>query len=207
MIDASLAGDIRRLTLSTTKTTFRMTPPNADAVHRPGIALKGGGNEWLEEAFRRYERPLLSYALRFFYGDLERARDCVQDVFLALCNQPQAAIASHLEAWLFKTCRNRAIDFQRRRTHMVSSATDFGLDSVSDPDCDLQASQARHEQQDAVLAAVAQLPEREQELLTLRLTHELSYKQIAEVTGLSVSNVGYLLHQAIAKLRTACLDA
>ena len=50
---------------------------------------------------------------------------------------------------------------------------------------------------------ILQLPPREQELLTLRMSHGMSYKQIAEITGLSVSNVGFLLHQAISRLKTA----
>ena len=63
-------------------------------------------------------------------------------------------------------------------------------------------SMERQELLRAVLAQIQRLPERQQELLRLRLQEELSYKQIAEITGLSISNVGYLLHQALAGLRT-----
>ena len=50
-----------------------------------------------------------------------------------------------------------------------------------------------------------QLPEQQQELLRLRLHDGLSYKQIAQVTGLTASNVGYLLHQAVTSLRLSML--
>ena len=45
------------------------------------------------------------------------------------------------------------------------------------------------------------LPVKQQEVLRLRLHDGLSYKQIAEVLGLTASNVGYMLHQAIGSLR------
>ena len=53
----------------------------------------------------------------------------------------------------------------------------------------------------ALRQQVDELPTQQQEVLRLRLQDQLSYKQIAEVTGLSVSNVGYHIHQAVATLR------
>ena len=58
------------------------------------------------------------------------------------------------------------------------------------------------EQIDRLREQIETLPTRQQEILKLRLQEGLSYKQVAEVTGLTVTNVGYLLHQAITSLRT-----
>ena len=60
----------------------------------------------------------------------------------------------------------------------------------------------RDEQQQLQLQ-IDRLPKREQEVLALRLGQGLSYKQIAEITDLSVSNVGVLIHQAVTRLRTS----
>ena len=49
---------------------------------------------------------------------------------------------------------------------------------------------------------IEQLSEQQQEVLRLRLKDGLSYQQIADVTGLSASNVGYHLHQAVTTLRS-----
>ncbi len=51
------------------------------------------------------------------------------------------------------------------------------------------------------LRMIGSLPPRQQEVLLLKFQHGLSYKQIAHVTGLSVSNVGFLIHTAIKALR------
>ena len=45
------------------------------------------------------------------------------------------------------------------------------------------------------------LPPRQQELLQLKFQNDLSYQQISEITELSVSNVGVLIHNALKTLR------
>ena len=60
------------------------------------------------------------------------------------------------------------------------------------------------EQQDTadhVLRSVERLPDNQREVVRLKFQCGLSYKEIAAVTGLSVTNVGYLIHTALKKLR------
>ena len=52
-----------------------------------------------------------------------------------------------------------------------------------------------------VLALVKELPQNQQSVLMLKFQAALSYREIANVTGLSVSNVGYLIHQGLSTLR------
>lgn len=52
-----------------------------------------------------------------------------------------------------------------------------------------------------VLRLLETLPENQQEVVRLKFQNGLSYREISEITGLSVSNVGYLLHAAIQTLR------
>ena len=63
---------------------------------------------------------------------------------------------------------------------------------------------AAAERQEAVRLAVAvleSLPDNQQEVIRLKVQNGLSYREISEVTGLSVSNVGFLLHRGIKTLR------
>ena len=46
-----------------------------------------------------------------------------------------------------------------------------------------------------------------QEVVRLKFQNGMSYKEIADVTALSVSNVGFLLHTAINRLRTSIIAA
>ena len=52
-----------------------------------------------------------------------------------------------------------------------------------------------------VVAALEGLGERDREVVSLRFAGDLSYKEIAEVTGLTVSHVGVILHHAIRSVR------
>ena len=56
--------------------------------------------EWVREALARHERALVAYALRFT-GNLEQARDVVQDTFVKLCTADYAQVNGHLAAWLY----------------------------------------------------------------------------------------------------------
>jgi RNA polymerase sigma-70 factor (ECF subfamily) len=57
------------------------------------------------------------------------------------------------------------------------------------------------ESQTRVEGLLADLSENQQEVVRLKFQTGMSYREISEVTGLSVSNVGFLLHTAIKTLR------
>lgn len=59
-----------------------------------------------------------------------------------------------------------------------------------------------HDQQHHLLGLVTALPDSQREVVQLRFQGGLAYREIADVTGHSVSHVGVLLHQAIKQLRT-----
>ena len=64
---------------------------------------------WIRAALDRYERPLVLHARRLT-GDLEQARDAVQETFLRLVKERRDAVEPHLAEWLFTVCRNVALD-------------------------------------------------------------------------------------------------
>ena len=60
------------------------------------------------------------------------------------------------------------------------------------------------EQQDSVdkiLSLLAELSANQQEVLRLKFQHGLSYREISAVTGLTETNVGFLIHVGIKRLR------
>lgn len=63
--------------------------------------------EIINRALGRFERPLISHA-NTITGDLESARDAVQETFLRLSRQDVSALEPRLAPWLFFVCRNCA---------------------------------------------------------------------------------------------------
>ena len=158
---------------------------------------------WLHAMFVRLERPLIAYTLRLLNGNVEAARDCVQESFLRLCRENQSNVEGHVDAWLFKTCRNRAMDHHRQEARMIIDSDSTALAMAQASTAEPGGFLSQREEQEQLHDQIARLPTREQEVLSLRLGQGLSYKQIAEITDLSVSHVGVILHEAVTKLRTA----
>ena len=154
---------------------------------------------WIRSALDEYEGPLTGYAARIT-GDVESAKDVVQEVFLRLCSEDPVRLNSRLAPWLFTVCRNRALDLRRKggRMQALGDADTQTLDAVErDPAAIVEGREGAGQ----VARVVAQLPDNQQEVIRLRFQHSLSYKEIAGVTKLSVSNVGYLIHTALRTIR------
>jgi RNA polymerase sigma factor (sigma-70 family) len=155
--------------------------------------------ERIRSAIDQYQSRLIAVAARIT-GDLESARDVVQDTFLRLCRQDLDDIGDHLPAWLFRVCRNRALDV-RRKEGPLEPLADTPASPPQGGGSDPHRLLERSDDMRRVLAAVADLPAAQQEVLRLRFQHELSYKEISTITGDSVSNVGVLIHNGVRRIR------
>ena len=59
----------------------------------------------------------------------------------------------------------------------------------------------REESHSEVMRYLDRLPPNQKEVIRLKFQGEMSYKEISEVTSLSVSNVGFLMHTGLKRLR------
>jgi len=102
--------------------------------------------------------------------------------------------------WLYTVWRNRSLDVKRSES-IRRTAGDVNTVALSDSRNDPAGVAERGDSSRWVLCALSELPDNQQEVIRLRFKQELSYKDIAEVTGLSVSNVGFLIHTGIKGIR------
>ena len=157
-------------------------------------------SRFLERTFAEHQAPLTRYAARLL-GDPDRARDVVQDTFVKLMGQPAAAINGHAVEWLFTVCRHRALDVLRKEGRMKRFAEGEAerLTAVEPrPGRALEATETHA----ALIAMIGHLPPNQQEVVRLKFQNGFSYKEIARITEHSVTNVGFLIHTAVARLRT-----
>lgn len=155
--------------------------------------------KWISEVMDRHEGPLLRYATRIL-GDLERGRDIVQEAFLRLWKSDRFGVDDNAAQWLFTVCRNRALDVLRKEKRMIGLSDEIQKTHAASGGGPQRLAE---EKEDAgqVTSAVAQLPENQQEVIRLKFQNGFSYKQIARITGLSVSGVGFQIHTAMQTLR------
>lgn len=156
--------------------------------------------EWIRSAVAQYERPLTQYATHLLAGDLDRARDLVQEAFLRLCDQEKDAIEGHVVEWLYTVCRNLAIDVKRkeRRMRLITEEQQDSFAATYESPTD---AAERVDAFGRVSEVIQSLPPRQQEIVRLKFQHGMSYKEIGQVLNLTATNVGFILHTAIKSLR------
>jgi RNA polymerase sigma-70 factor (ECF subfamily) len=166
---------------------------------RPDQAKPGPSRpETIEELFEALESPLLSYALRLM-GERSLAEDIVQEAFMRL--HRNFAEVREPRRWLYRTTHNLALN-QRRATNRIvpldADPEDTGPSTEpADPQPFPDEQIARWEGIGLVRLSLESLDERSRRLIQLKFHENLSYKEISSRTGLTVGNVGYLLHHAI----------
>ena len=155
---------------------------------------------WIRSAIDRYESQLIRYTQRIT-RDLEQARETVQESFLKLWQEDQSKVEGHLLEWLYTVCRNHALDLKRKDKRMVPLAGEK-MPEVADDSPTAGEQLERREDENRVLDAFGSLNEKQQEVLRLKFQGGLSYAEISRITGLSVSNVGYIIHTGIQLIRS-----
>jgi RNA polymerase sigma-70 factor (ECF subfamily) len=104
---------------------------------------------------------------------------------------------SAFSTWLFTLARNIAADHFRKHRPLQYDLEDVQehlLTTATEEIVEQQLERAR------LAALLAQLPEREQELVALKYGAGLTNRAIAVLVGLSESNVGTILHRVVQKL-------
>jgi RNA polymerase sigma-70 factor, ECF subfamily len=138
-----------------------------------------------------YQTPIFNYVVRMV-GDRELAEEVTQDVFLRV-HQSLAGFSfrSKFSTWLYRIARNRALDALRDEPRRQSTA-----ELVEDTVTVLDAPVERGETIDAIWHAVGGLPEELKTCLLLRDIAGLSYTEIMEVAGASLTTVKWRIFRA-----------
>ena len=158
-----------------------------------------GRAEWVMHALDLHEGALVAYAARHT-RDVHAARDVVQEAFLRLCAEDEGRVGPHVKAWLYTVARRLAVDAMRKERRM-DPAGDAVLEKSAGREADPALAVETSDSASHALRLLSALPENQRECLDLKFRHGLMYREIAEVTGLSVGNVGFLIHTGLATLR------
>jgi RNA polymerase sigma-70 factor (ECF subfamily) len=160
-----------------------------------------GGNQCLLDRLVAEDLPkALRFALRLT-GCEESAEEVLQE---ALCRAARAAGSfrgqSQFRTWFFR------IVITAYRDHVAAAArhhcSDELLDQLADPHGgDPSVDVVANELQDIVAQRISALPSRQREVLLLTTYENMRPREVAEVLGISESNVHANLHYARARLR------
>ena len=154
----------------------------------------------VRRALDQHESTLIAYTASILGGDIERARDVVQDAMLRLYLTEPDRVRENLKSWLFTVCRNRAFDILRKEQRLDLGNEEV-IEAATDHEPDPSQSAGMHELYEHIWGCVDRLRPNQREVVRLKFLHDCSYQEIAGITGLSVGNVGFIMHHAIKKLR------
>jgi RNA polymerase sigma-70 factor (ECF subfamily) len=162
-----------------------------------------GERDALAALVRRHQRAVLSLAYRFL-GRWDAAEDVTQDAFLRVLSgasrfRPEARFTT----WLYRIVVNLCWD---RRRKAARDPLPLAPETSAGPGYSAVDGLTRGERAARVRAAIAELPDRQRLALALHRFHDMSHKQIAEVTGWSVAAVESCLVRAYDRLRTLLAD-
>ncbi len=110
-----------------------------------------------------------------------------------------------LIAWLFGIARHVIGDYLRAQKRRRWFSLDL-LRNKANADPTPEQIVVRNETREELLKAVAQLNDRERELIAFKFGARMTNRHIARLTGLSESNVGVILYRAIRRLRARLIE-
>ena len=128
-------------------------------------------------------------------GDSDQAEDVAQEAFFRLLDRNPEGTEAGLRSWLFMVATNLVRDRARTRKTRRRILSEFPPEeSVPGPEGDLD----RAEEIKRVRAALRVLSTRDREMLLLR-QEGFSYREIAQVAGVSHRSVGTILARALQR--------
>lgn len=171
------------------------------ATSEPAVRAAARGAALLEEAFAHHQAELLG-TLYYLVGNLEDARDALQDAFIKCWrHQEQVGEVENLKAWIFRVALNAGRDIREtawRRKRQGLPDDDAALASREGGPHEI----VEHDERLARLReALRQLRSEEQEVFLLRQNGELTYEEIAELLEVPTGTVKTRMRLALARLR------
>jgi RNA polymerase sigma-70 factor, ECF subfamily len=165
--------------------------------------VRGGDEEAFRLIFDRYGRPLISF-IYDMVGRRDLAEELAQETFVraykGICSLKDD---TKLSTWLFGIAKNVARESirSRIRDHNKVGMEDDGVAELSDKDLLPDDQLLSKELNSVIHEALAGLDADKREVFTLKIFHQRSYEEIAEITGFSIAKLKTDLHRARAEMR------
>jgi RNA polymerase sigma-70 factor (ECF subfamily) len=190
----------------TAQATGAETDPDAKLVER----LKAGDSKALDELFRRHRDSAYGIAYRLL-GNAEDALDVVQEAFIHVMRGIDSFRAqSTFRTWMYRIVTHAALDYRRYRA--VRSSGSLDTETSAEPAATGPSNPAPDEEAQtrdlriAINRALENVSEKNRAALVLYAEEGLSYKEVAEVLGISVGTVMSRIFNARQRLKELLAD-
>jgi RNA polymerase sigma-70 factor (ECF subfamily) len=168
-----------------------------------GLQINHQDDQWFEELFRHYSKPLFYYAAKFVED--EAARDIVQDVFTKLWSHQTIIIKQSLNALLFKMVRNGCLQHLEKQKVRIRY---LEMTKITLQEDELRyymeesSSLMEQELDNRLNEVINNLPGRCKQIFRLSRFENKRNKEIAEELQISLKAVEKQLSKAMATIRS-----
>lgn len=167
-----------------------------------------GNNRAFDELLSRTQTGIFSYII-FIVHNQEVANDIFQETFLKAITNLQMrryTPTGKFNAWLIRIAHNAIMDWYRRQKtkQIIDTNDDFDIASMSDRDLMETSSEdlmANAQVLRDVKSMIEFLPEPQKEVVVMRYYQNLSFKEIAQITGVSINTSLGRMRYALINLR------
>jgi RNA polymerase sigma-70 factor, ECF subfamily len=190
--------------------TFGPMSPNPDPDAALMLRVKQGDTAAFARLVDKYKQPVIHLAYRTLRDETE-AEDLAQTVFLQVFKSAHRyKITAKFSTWLFTITRNLCLNEIRRRSRHPAESLDAPHPEMEDqPLRQFEETRTsmppenllRSELEQKVEEAISELPENQRTALLLCRAEDVSYEDIAEVLGCSLSATKSLIHRGRETLK------
>jgi len=163
-----------------------------------GVDLEPLFRQWLDE-----HAAAVWKIARAYTASAEDRQDLVQEILLQVWRSlPQFNGRASAATWSYRVALNRALTWQRKAFRLKDQQPLLEVEDRSAAGANAAEQLSQQEAIERLYAAIRQLPKSDAALVVLFLD-DLSYREMAEIVGLSETHVGFKLHrakQALAEL-------
>ena len=160
------------------------------------------------KAYSQIVRLMMNQIVGLTYrmtGDRQTAKDLAQDAFISGWeNIRKFRGEARFTSWLYRIAQNRALNHIKAKSSQTVSLPDeqsgvgpAAISHFGNPERDLEQSRLREE----VAAFMATLPDMQKSVFELRFYEDMSFNEIARLTGKALGTVKTHYRQAVLKLR------
>ena len=156
---------------------------------------------------QRYKNPLTNFVFRFL-GDYEACTDVVQDTMIKVFRYKDSySSVAKFSTWIYTIAGNLAkTEYQRRKRRKIFSINSYGTEEQETFDIpderyrpDVMTDSGINEE--IIQKALLKISTVYREMVILRDIQELSYEEIAEITGITVGTVKSRINRGRAQLQ------
>lgn len=170
-------------------------------------AYAKGNNEAFDTLLRRHQDRIFNYILRIIKNE-DIANDIFQETFVKAIQTIRLGRYTEngkFPAWISRIAHNLIIDYYRqKKSENLQSADLTDVDILNRKElCEdtIEDIMISNQIRDDVKYLIEELPELQKEVLMMRYYQNLSFKEIAEITGVSINTALGRMRYAILNLR------